>query len=82
MPMFGVAPCPTTIFTAGVLLITGWRVSRWLLIIPVIWSVIGGSAAILLSVPQDTGLIATGVLIAAVALSRLLGTDWIARAGR
>jgi len=57
-PLFGVAPCPTTIFTLGMLLIA--RHGRlWLLaMVPVLWSFIGGSAAILLRVPQDYGLVA------------------------
>ena len=41
IPAFGV-PCPTTIFTAGLLMLAkgaSWRLS----IVPVIWSVIGGS---------------------------------------
>ena len=62
-PVFGVAPCPTTIFTVGVLLTGRWQAVRWLLIIPAIWSAIGGSAAILLQVPQDFGLIATLLII-------------------
>ena len=34
MPAFGVAPCPTTIFTIGMLLMGSWQVVRWLLILP------------------------------------------------
>ncbi|MBE0455682.1 MAG: hypothetical protein IBX58_18805 [Roseovarius sp.] len=71
-PMFGVAPCPTTIFTIGLLLLGTWRVARWLLIIPALWALIGGSAAVLLNVPQDFGLIAA-LLVAvgfAVAVAR------------
>jgi hypothetical protein len=48
MPMFGVTPCPVTMFTFGMLLLTIAPVPRWLLVIPVVWSLIGGSAAILL----------------------------------
>lgn len=33
-------------------------VPRPLLVVPVAWSVIGGSAAILLAVPEDIGLVA------------------------
>lgn len=62
-PVFGAAPCPTTIFTIGVLLIGSWHTSRWLLIIPGVWAAVGGSAAVLLHVPQDTGLIATLVVL-------------------
>jgi hypothetical protein len=68
VPVFGVAPCPTTIFTIGVLLCGRWAALRWLLAIPVLWSIIGGSAAVLLDVPQDYGLIAAGVAALAGAL--------------
>ena len=61
MPLFGVAPCPLLIFTFGLML---WaKCARWWLwIVPLSWSVIGGSAAILLSVPQDWALPITAVL--------------------
>lgn len=52
IPAFGV-PCPTTIFTAGLLMLANprsWRLS----ILPEVWSVVGGSAAILLDVRGDT----------------------------
>lgn len=51
MPMFGVTPCPVTVFTFGMFLLTGAHLSRWLLVIPFIWSLIGGSAAFLLGIP-------------------------------
>lgn len=60
-PVFGVAPCPTTIFTFGILLLARSAAPAWLFVIPVIWSVIGGSAALLLGVREDFGLIAAGV---------------------
>ncbi|UGY02249.1 DUF6064 family protein [Bradyrhizobium quebecense] len=53
LPMFGVTPCPVTIFTFGLLLLTVRRPPIVLLVIPTLWSVIGGSAAFLLRVPQD-----------------------------
>ena len=56
-PMFGVAPCPTTIFTIGILLWTTRRVPGYLLVIPFLWSLIGMSAAMSLRVPQDYGLV-------------------------
>lgn len=62
MPMFGITPCPVTIFTFGMLLMTTERFPRWLLVNPFIWSLIGGSAAILLDVPQDWLLLASGVI--------------------
>jgi Family of unknown function (DUF6064) len=59
-PLFGVAPCPTTIFTLGLLLLS--NASPRLFVIPLVWSVIGGSAAVLLAVPQDYGLILAGAI--------------------
>lgn len=62
MPMFGVTPCPVVIFTFGLLLLTVRPVPRWLLVVPFIWSLIGGSAAILLQVPQDWLLLVSGAI--------------------
>jgi hypothetical protein len=61
-PMFGVTPCPVAIFTLGMLLATEPPISRWLLVIPFIWSLIGGSAALLLHVPQDWFLLVSGLI--------------------
>ena len=63
-PVFGVAPCPTAIFTIGVLPIGDRKRMRWLLILPAV-----RSAAILLSVPQDCGFIAAGPVVVGVALA-------------
>ncbi len=68
MPLLGTAPCPTTIFTIGILLLGRWGAVRWLLVIPLAWSAIGGSAAIMLGVPQDFGLFAAGMIAAVFAL--------------
>ena len=62
MPMFGVTPCPVTIFTFGMLLLTLRPVPSWLLVIPFVWSLIGGSAAVLLNVPQDWLLLVSGFI--------------------
>ena len=62
IPTFGV-PCPTTIFTAGVLMLAtprSWQLS----IVPVIWSAIGGSAAFLLGVRADVALPIAGIALA------------------
>ncbi|MDX1606751.1 MAG: DUF6064 family protein [Candidatus Competibacterales bacterium] len=59
-PLFGVAPCPTTIFTLGLLLLAD-RVPGSLWPIPLLWSLIGGTAAWLLAVPEDLGLWAAGL---------------------
>lgn len=60
LPMFGVTPCPVTIFTFGMLLLTRQPVPRLVLAIPTLWSLVGGSAAILLRVPQDWMLLVGG----------------------
>ena len=71
VPAFGVAPCPTTIFSIGVLLLGTWSAVRWLLVVPLLWAGMGGSAAVLLNVPQDYGLIAAGLAAVAVAMIRM-----------
>jgi len=68
LPMFGVAPCPVTLFTFGVLLLTLAPVPRWLLIIPLAWSLVGGSAAFMLGVPQDWPLFFSGLTIVLLVL--------------
>lgn len=70
MPMFGVTPCPVTIFTFGLLLLAASRVPLWLLAIPLVWSLIGGSAAFLLRVPQDWLLLVSGVAVIPIAMAQ------------
>lgn len=65
-PTFGVTPCPLTIFTFGCLLLVGTPVRWWMLAIPVLWSLVGGSAAFLLGVPQDWMLLASGAATVAL----------------
>jgi Family of unknown function (DUF6064) len=62
-PTFGITPCPVTLFTFGALLLTSAPVPRWLLIIPLAWSLLGGSAAFMLGVPQDWPLFFSGLTI-------------------
>jgi Family of unknown function (DUF6064) len=62
-PMFGITPCPVTLFTLGVLLLTRAPIPRWLLVIPFAWSLVGGSAAFMLGVPQDWPLFFSGLAI-------------------
>ena len=64
-PTFGV-PCPTTIFSFGILLFSVDRVSWYLWIIPFLWSLIGFSAAFDLSIKEDFGLVVAGVLTVAI----------------
>ena len=82
-PMFGITPCPVTLFTFGVLLLTLAPVPRWLLIIPGGWSLVGGSAAFMLGVPQDWPLFFSGLTIVLLILrDRASGGVAVARAMR
>lgn len=65
-PMFGVAPCPTTIFTLGMLMLARGRWAAWLSIIPLLWSLVGLAAALQLGIPEDFGLPAAGLALAIV----------------
>ena len=58
--MFGITPCPVTLFTFGLVFLTTAPISRGLLVVPIVWSLIGGSAAFLLAVPQDWPLLFSG----------------------
>jgi hypothetical protein len=60
--MFGVAPCPTSIFTFGMLLWAIKPVPAYLLIIPLLWSFFGIIAAVNWRVHEDYGLVVAGVL--------------------
>jgi hypothetical protein len=60
-PTFGL-PCPTTIFTFGLLLWTNMKFPRIVLVIPLLWSIIGFTAAITLGIREDIGLLVAGVV--------------------
>ena len=66
-PTFGL-PCPTTIFTLGVLLWARPPVSWWLIVVPAFWSGVGTIGALQLRVPEDFGL----TVAAVVAISFML----------
>ena len=61
MPTFGL-PCPTTIFTFGILLFSLSRVPFIVFIIPAIWSIIGFSAAVSLGMKEDTWLLIAALI--------------------
>jgi Family of unknown function (DUF6064) len=68
-PTFGL-PCPTTIFTFGILLFSVPKISTWVIVIPVLWSLIGFTAAFSLGIKEDTGLVIAGLLSMAMILYR------------
>lgn len=55
-PTFGL-PCPTTLYTLGLLFMAAPGSSRWLRVAPLAWALIGTSAAFALGVPQDLALL-------------------------
>ena len=55
-------PCPTTILTFGMLLLSDKRCPLAILIIPFIWSVIGFTAAFNFGIVEDTGLLVSGLV--------------------
>ncbi|HEY9190349.1 MAG TPA: DUF6064 family protein [Sulfurovum sp.] len=61
MPTFGV-PCPTVIFTFGILLWVDKKIPKYLLIVPFLWSMVGFSAAVNLQIKEDLGLFVAGLL--------------------
>jgi len=68
LPMFGVTPCPVTIFTFGLLLLATKPIPRLVFVVPFVWSLIGGSAAVLLSIPQDWLLLVSGFVSISIIL--------------
>lgn len=60
-PTFGL-PCPTTIFTIGVLCFAVPPTPHSPLIVPLLWCLVGAQAAFLFGVRPDLGLIAAGVV--------------------
>lgn len=71
MPTFGL-PCPTTLLTAGFLL-TADKVFWPVTLVPVCWSVIGGSAAFALGVRADLALFAPAILLPAYLVHQTFG---------
>lgn len=60
-PCFGIAPCPATIFTFGLLLLTDRAVPKYAVIVPFLWSLLGFTAALKLCIREDVGLLVAGI---------------------
>lgn len=70
MPLVGVAPGPTVVWTLGMLLLAVPRVPWHLLLIPLLWSVTGVASALLLDLPQDFALALAAALAVVVAIRK------------
>jgi hypothetical protein len=63
-------PCPTTILTFGFFLLCDKKFSKYLLIIPSLWAVIGISAVIKLGIYQDAMMIIAAIIAGVWLLTR------------
>ena len=61
MPVFAV-PCPTALLTAGLLLMSV-GIPRVVNVIPILWAIIGGSAALVLGIRADFALLVAACLL-------------------
>ena len=68
MPTFGL-PCPTTLFTVGLLAFLVPPYPRSALVVPLLWCLVGSQAAFLLGVWQDLGLLVAAA-VGAVLIAR------------
>ena len=68
-PTFG-APCPTAIFTFGLLLWATGRVKWYMLMVPLAWSLVGFGAAVTLGIREDVGLLIAGGVAAGILLTK------------
>jgi hypothetical protein len=82
MPTFGL-PCPTTLYTIGLLAFLVAPYPRSTFVVPILWSAIGAQAAFFTCVPQDLSLIVAELVgVALVIRSRGKAgekTEWIWR---
>ena len=81
---FGLVPCPTTVFTLGVLLWSTTRVPAYVLAIPFLYS-LGGVGPVSIGIVEDAGLVAAGLVSTGMILYRdhgrgqSVGSDTAAR---
>jgi hypothetical protein len=69
-PLFGAAPCPTTIVTFGLFLLARPPFPRHLLALPMVWAILGPLGAVQQGVAEDIALFAVGILTVALVIVR------------
>jgi hypothetical protein len=57
----GLAPAPTAVFTLGMLLLSAGRTPVHLALVPLLWTLVAGARAWILTIPQDLALPVVGV---------------------
>jgi hypothetical protein len=65
-PIFGIAPCPTAIFTFGLLLWTRGRAPKYLVFVPLAWSLAAWPGALSVGVLEDLAMPVAALLGAAL----------------
>jgi hypothetical protein len=80
MPTFGL-PCPTAIFTFGILLFASEKIPWYVIVIPFLWSLVGFSAAVQLQITEDFSLLVTGITVTAILLFYKPGIKFKMRKG-
>lgn len=70
LPTFGL-PCPTTIFTFGLLTLAVRPIPRSVLVIPIAWALLGTVAALRLGAPEDFSLLPAALLALTLVLEPL-----------
>ena len=68
-PPFGLTPCPVTVFTFGLFLLTNKKVPKLFLVIPLLWA-LSGVMPVSVGILEDIGMIIAGVFGAALILYR------------
>ena len=68
-PPFGLTPCPLSVFTFGLLLLSDRRVPKWILAIPFLYA-LGGILPASIGVTEDIAMIVAGVVGTAMILYR------------
>jgi hypothetical protein len=58
---FGLAPCPTAVFTVGLLMLTDKKIPRHVLAIPLLWSVCA-VVPVISGIYEDAGLVVAGLV--------------------
>jgi hypothetical protein len=73
VPLFGIAPSPTTIFTVGILAMMRSPLREWLMVVPLLWCFVGGLAAITLGLAADYALWVAGAAAFVLLIRERLG---------
>lgn len=68
-PPFGLTPCPLSVFTFGLLLLTDGRVPKWVIAIPFLYA-LGGILPVSIGVTEDLAMLVAGLAGSAMILYR------------